>query len=175
MRLAVFSLAVVLIAAVFLYLDNREINALKGDKAYPMIEEPTQHPQPITASSFEMNDSSIHLTKLYSKSNAKGLYLGMWYGVGNNKMNNREKEWKREEGQIEFLVKAVDSNGSTYNGHTIGTSEGTFTTFRYVQFDEFRYKQGMDKIDLYFYPILDEGKGGTPYEHAWFETTVELD
>ncbi|MGR9050983.1 hypothetical protein ACQ4XT_20285 [Halobacillus faecis] len=174
-RVAVFSLMAVLIAAVLFYLDNKEVNALKNHQVYPMVSEPTQHPEPITVSTHEIGETKIHLTKLYSRNDAKGLYLGMWYGDRNAVMKNNEEDWLREKGHIEFLVKAVDSNGTTYNGSTIGTTEGTFTTFRYIQFDDFRYNQELDTLDLAFYPMMDDGKGGVPFEHPWLETTVEVE
>jgi hypothetical protein len=173
-RLAIICLIAVLIAAVFFYMDNRQVNALKNHQTYPLIEEPNQHPQALTASSQSIADSSVHLTKLYSRNNANGLFFGMYYGDRNKTMKNKERNWKRENGHIEFLVKAVDSNGTTYNGHTVGTVEGTFTTFRYIQFNDFRYDQSLDTIELSFYPIVDDEEE-IPHEHAWLETTVEVE
>lgn len=174
-RVAIFGLIAVLIAAVFFYVDNKEVNALKNNQTYPMVQDPRQHPEPITVSSQEIGDTKVYLTKLYSRNDARGLYLGMWYGERNTVMKNKEENWLRDEGHIEFLVKAVDSNGTTYNGHTIGTKEGTFTTFRYIQFDDFQYDKELDELDLAFYPIMDDGKEGVPYEHPWLETTVEVE
>lgn len=172
-RIAIVGLIAVVIAAVFFYMDNRQVNALKNHQTYPMIEEPKQHPQALTDTSQSIADSSVHLTKLYSRNNAKGLFFGMYYGDRNKTMKNKERKWKREDGHIEFLVKAVDSNGTTYNGRTKGTIEGTFTTFRYIQFDDFRYDEDLDSIELSFYPMVDEEE--LPHEHAWLETTVVVE
>lgn len=172
-HIAIVGLIAVLIAVVFFYMDNRQVNALKNHQTYPLIEEPKQHPQALTASSQPIEDSGVHLTKLYSKNNANGLFFGMWYGDRNKTMKNKDGNWKREEGHIEFLVKAVDSNGTTYNGRTNGTVEGTFTTFRYIQFDDFHYGEDLESIELSFYPIVDGEE--SPHEHAWLETTVDVE
>ncbi|QAS51756.1 hypothetical protein [Halobacillus litoralis] len=174
-RLAIFSLIALIIIVCFFYLDNRELNRLTNDQIYPMVEEPNQHPQPLTEGKLEIGDEGVHLTKLYSRNTSKGLYFGMWYGKGNNLMNNEEKKWKRKKGQIEFLVKAVDSNGTTYDGRTVGLVAGTFSVFQYVQFDGFHYDQDLEELTLFFYPMIAEGDEATPNAQAWLETTIPVE
>lgn len=174
-RVAVGCLCVVVMASIFFYLDNRELNALKSDQAYPMIEEPTQHPQSLTEASHKIADTPIYLTKIYSLNDSKGLYFGMWYRNGNNMMDNAEKNWQKESGEIDFLVKAVDSNGTTYDGRTNGTVDGTFSTLRFIQFDDFHYDGELEKIELAFYPIISADGKGIPYEKPWLEATLQVE
>ncbi|WP_226576604.1 hypothetical protein [Halobacillus litoralis] len=175
-RLSIVGLIAVLLVAIFFYLDNRELNALINDRSYPMVEDPTQHPQPLTDKPRQIHDMDVHLTKLYSRNDAKGLYFGMWYNKRNPIMNNEEKDWRREMGEVEFLVKAVDSNGTTYNGKTNGSVQGTFTTFRYIQFDDFKYDDlDLEELHLSFYPIFNEGKKALPNEQPWMEDTIQVE
>ncbi|MGV2622844.1 UNVERIFIED_CONTAM: hypothetical protein N8J90_16715 [Halobacillus marinus] len=174
-RLAIAGLVVLLIICCFFYFDNRKLNQLAGDELYPMAGEPTQHPQPLTASSVDIGNTGIHVTRLYSTNASKGLFMGIWYGKGNNKMNAAENDWLMEDGEIDFLVQAVDTNGTTFNGEMNGVIRGTFSTFRYVKFDDFHYDDELESITLAFYPLMEGEEGKEPYPHAWLETSIPVE
>lgn len=195
-HIALIGLIVVLAAVFFLFVDNREYNALVNDQKYPVEEELDRHPASISPDSVKVEGTGIEISELYyqldqlpeeeadtdqeaSEEPREGdLYLGFWYEKGNEILSNSEAGWKREEGAVQFLVKAVDEEGTTYNGETTGKIEGTFGAFQFVKIEDFIRPdiEELDveeerELDLFFYPI---SKSGEPNEKALFEASVPL-
>lgn len=173
-RIAIIGFVAVLAAVFFFYLDNRTFNRLTDNHQYPMLEEPKSHPVSLTESSTKIPESGIHMTKLYTMQNNKNLFLGIWYRDGNNLMNAEGEEWKRTDGEVQLLVKAVDENGTTFNGETKKAVRGTFSTFQYIHFNTFNYSEESKKLDLYFYPVTTDGEKEQPADHPWFEVSVPV-
>lgn len=173
-RLAIIGFLAVLALAVVFFFDNRELNGLTKDRLYPMIDEPTQHPQALTSKVSDLGNG-ILVTKLYSRNDSTGLYFGMWYRDGGALIDQNDEEWLLEDGEIEFLVKAVDSNGTTYNAETEGIVQGTFSTFRYVQFDDFHYDESLEDLHVAFYPMKREEGERTPHHLPVVEAVIEIE
>ncbi|MCA0983944.1 hypothetical protein LCL89_07700 [Halobacillus yeomjeoni] len=173
-RLAIVGFAVVIAFASYLHLENRTFNQLKDDQIYPMIDEPKNHPVPLTASAMKIKDPDIQLTRFYTSQNHDSLYFGIWYR-GDEPVKEIDKNWKREKGAVQFLVKVVDSNGTTYNGTTVGNEEGAFSTFQYVQLNDYTHHEDGKDLEVYFYPIIQKEKLSEPYEHPVAQATVKLE
>lgn len=181
-RMALIGLIVVLSVVIFLYVDNKEYNRLVNDQKYPLVEQLENRPVSISPDSQKIEGTGLELSELYYSYPEEGLYFGFWYRNGNNLLNNEDKNWKREDGAVQFLVKVVDEEGTTYNGTTTGKAEGTFSTFQYLQVDDFTLpeedeeeevseEQEQRELDLSFYPIMEDGE---PNEEALFELSVPL-
>ncbi len=173
-RLAILGFLAVLTLAVVFFFDNRELNGLTKDRLYPMMDEPRQHPQALTSKVSELGNG-ILVTKLYSRNDSSGLYFGMWYRNQDALIEMEDVDWLLEDGEIEFLVKAVDSNGTTYNAETEGIVEGTFSTFRYVQFDDFHYDDTLKNLHVAFYPMKKEEGERTPHHLPLVEADIEIE
>lgn len=173
-RLAIIGFLAVLTLAVVFFFDNRELNGLTKDRLYPMMDEPRQHPQPLTDSVTELGNG-IRVTKLYSRNDSTGLYFGMWYKDQQSLINQEGGDWLREDGEIEFLVKAVDSNGTTYNTETDGIVQGTFSTFRYVQFEDFHYDESLTDLHVAFYPMKKKDGKRKPHHLPVVEAVIQIE
>ncbi|KHE67095.1 hypothetical protein, partial [Halobacillus sp. BBL2006] len=158
----------------FFYLDNRTFNQLTDDQTYPMVDEPKNHPVSLTESSLTIPDSGVHMTKLYTLQNNENLFMGIWYRNRNKWMNQNEEKWKRNDGDMQLLVKAVDENGTTFNGKTKEAVHGTFSTFQYIHFNSFNYSEESKKLEFYFYPIVSKGKEEEPAARPVFHVSVPV-
>lgn len=173
-RIAIIGFILVLTVVFFFYVENKTINQLKNGQLYPMVEEPKNHPLPLTISSAKVPDTGLNITKLYTLQDQQSLYFGMWYGQEDSFLNGDDDRWKREDGVVQFLVKVVDSNGSTYNGKTVGKQEGTFSTFQYVQFDDYKLDEDSEELEVYFYPLKEGENGEEPSQTPTAQVNVEL-
>ncbi|MCA0969730.1 hypothetical protein LCM20_03865 [Halobacillus litoralis] len=197
-RIAFLGLIVVLAIVVFLFIDNRVYNQLVNDQRFPVEEELERRPGSITPDSQPVASTGIELSELYfwryevpaeeadedleedqiQLADEGNLYLGFWYPKGNDLLASGKDEWQTEEGAVQFLVKAVDEEGTTYNGTTTGKVDGTFNAFQYVKIEDFSLIEVEEEEEpverdlvLSFYPISESGD---PVEEPLFEQSVTL-
>ncbi|TGB05354.1 hypothetical protein [Halobacillus salinus] len=186
-QIALIGLLVVLAAGFFLYVDNREYNALVNGQELPIHKVPEEPPASISKASQKVKGTGIELSELYyrpyereseeptEEPSTGDLYFGIWYGKGNELTSDRETDWRREKGVVSFLVKAVDESGTTFNGKTTGKVDGTFSVFQFVKIEGYNFdeegREAAGDLELFFYPV---SKSGEPVEEALFETKVPL-
>lgn len=178
-RIALMSLLIVLVMVIFFYLDNRTFNQLVHDRRAP-TEETMGELQSLSTKNVERDYKSIHISNLYYSGEKKKLYFGIWYRKGIDLLNDRNSKWKEEDGTVQFLVKVVNDQGTTFTGKTAGNTEATFSIFQYVTIEDFKplgaeeinENGGEGSLTFYFYPILK--KSNNPRAQALFEATVTL-
>ncbi|RWZ55275.1 hypothetical protein EQV77_11560 [Halobacillus fulvus] len=171
-RRAVVALMIVLFVAVFLYIDNKEFNQLASGAQPPL--DTVVEGLVISDGPVEL-DMGIHVSELYYAKEQEALYLGMWYEDRNQHL--KDEKWYKEKGAVSFLVKAVDSNGTTFTGRTEEREEGTFSTFQFVKIEDFHlidqeeYRKGPNSLTFSFYPMLDKEE---PRKQALFHVDIPL-
>ncbi|MGP4069812.1 hypothetical protein [Halobacillus sp. B29] len=165
-------LAVLLIVIIFFQI-NKDFNQLAQGQAYPMTTSPERRPVSLTSSPLEIEGSGVQVTPLYHGLDTGKLYLGISYGKLDLSQKKNYK-WKKEDGAVQFLVKVVDTNGTNFSGKTTGTVKGTFSTFQYVQVEDFDVHEKTEALTLLFYPLMDKKGKDVPSEQPSFQVNVPI-
>ncbi|MGP4076509.1 hypothetical protein [Halobacillus sp. K22] len=173
LRWALYGFLAVLLIVIIFFQINKDFNQLAQGQDYPMTASPERRPVSLTSSPIEVEGTDVQITPLYHGMDTGTLYLGISYGKV-DLAQKKEHKWKKEDGAVQFLVKVVDTNGTNFSGQTTGTVKGTFSTFQYVEVEDFDVHEKTDNLNLLFYPLIDKKGKDIPSEQPSFQVNVPI-